>query len=116
MKNNLAALTILHVAFVTKCEKQRVVKLLTCDFHCQTNLDSVVFLVMKGLLCNLGSLSQELQLLEFDWPKTGHGQIKTCLTGQCDQFLPVSYLQPSRGYYNFVNHLLVTSSVRRVNK
>ena len=34
-KNNLAAPRILHVAFLAKCAKQRVVRLLTCNFHCQ---------------------------------------------------------------------------------
>ena len=35
MKNNLAAPRILHVVFLAKCEKKRVVRLLTCNFHCQ---------------------------------------------------------------------------------
>ena len=44
MKYNLAAPRILHVAFFAKCEKQGVVKLLTCNFYCQkTDLDTVAF-------------------------------------------------------------------------
>ena len=43
----------------------------------------------KGLLCNLGSLLQELRLFQFDRPKTGRVRAKTCLTGQRDRRLPV---------------------------
>ena len=60
-------------------------------------MDSVVFLVIKGLLCDLGSLSQELRLFKFDRPKTGSVRAKTCLIGQRDRRLPVSYLQPCSG-------------------
>ena len=54
-------------------------------------MDSVV---KKGLLCNLGSLSQELRLFQFYRPKMNRVRAKTCLTGQRDRRLPVSYLQP----------------------
>ena len=65
------------------------------SMYCQTDLDSVVFLDKKGLLCNLGSLSQELRLFQFDQPKTDCVRAKTCLTGQRDRRLSISYLQLS---------------------
>ena len=40
------------------------------------------------------TIASQLQLLKFDWPKMGHIQAKTCLTGQSGQCLPASYLQP----------------------
>jgi len=73
--------------------QQRVVKLLTCNFYCQTNLDSDVLLLIKGLLCNLGSLPQELWLLQFE-QKTDRVRGKNKCDRTIDRRLPVSYLQP----------------------
>ena len=85
--NNLAEPRILHLAFVAKCEKQIVVKLLTCNFSCQKDFDSIVFLVIRGLMCNLDSLSQEFRLFKVDRPKTGRVRAKHVLqdnvTGAC---------------------------------
>ena len=36
-----------------------------------------LFLVKKGLLCNLGLFLQESQVFQFDWPKVGCVQAKT---------------------------------------
>ena len=51
----------MYIAFVAKCEKQGVIKLLACNnyFYCETHLDSI------------DSLLQELQLLKFNHLKTG---------------------------------------------
>jgi len=43
---------------------------------------------------NLGLLSQELRFIQFDRPKRGRVRAKTCLTGQRNRRLPISYLQP----------------------
>ena len=40
------------------------------------------------VFCNLGLL------LQFDRPKPGRVRAKTCLTGQHDRRLPISYIQP----------------------
>ena len=42
----------------------------------------------------MGLLSQELRFFQCDRPKTGRVRAKTCLTGQRDRRLPISYLQP----------------------
>ena len=76
------------------CFCSKVTKILTCNFYCQTNFGFSCFLVVKGLLCNLGSLLQEFRLLKFDGPKSDSVRAKACLTGQHDRRLPVSYLQP----------------------
>ena len=72
------------------------------------------FLVTKGLLCNLGSLSQKLRLLKFDRPKTVSVRAKTCLTGQRDRHLPVSYLQPWNQRWGRLNRSFnIVESVRK---
>ena len=81
----------------TQCEAASAVKsskIINLWFLLPDRLGFSCFLVVKGLLCNLGSLSQEFRLLKFDRPKTGSVRAKACLTGQCDRRLPVSYLQP----------------------
>lgn len=53
-------------------------------------------LVKRVLVYNLGSLSQVLQLFQFDWPKMGHVQAKTCLTGQSEQHHNKSTVGPQQ--------------------
>ena len=91
-KNNFAVPKLRHVAFVARlarCKEQRVVNLSTCNFYCQTDLDSFSF-VIKGLMWNLVSVSQELRLFKFDRLKAGRVWAKTCLTGQRDRRPPVT--------------------------
>ena len=92
-KNDLAAPRIL-----AKCEKQGVVKLLTCNFYCLKNrlADTVAFLVIKGLLCNLGSRSQQLRPLKCERPDTACIRAITCLPGHRNRCLPVTFLQPCK--------------------
>ena len=65
-----------------------------------------LFFSVKGLLCNLGSLSQELRLFQFGWPKMGCVWAKTCFTGPCDWCLTISYLQPCVFYNLLWAHVL----------
>ena len=46
------------------------------------------------VFCSLGLLLQEMRFFQCDRPKTGRVRAKTCLTGQRDRWLPISYLQP----------------------
>ena len=68
------------------------------EWICARSLNSYFtfckIVVKKGLLCNLGLLSQGLRFFQFDRRKTGHVRAKTCLTGQRAKRLPISYLQP----------------------
>ena len=81
-----------------KVRKQRVVKLLTCNFYClkKPACGYSCFLVIKGLLCNLGSRSQQLQPLKFQRPDTACIRAITCLPGHRNRCLPVTFSQPCK--------------------
>ena len=83
---------------LAKCERQRVVKLLTCNFYCLKNRladtkSVAIFLVIKGLLWNLGSRSQQLRPLKFEQPDTA------CIRASNNMFARTSQPVPARYFF-----------------